>query len=194
MLLLARHGRTAANAGGLLQGRVDLPLDETGRAQAAALAAVVGGARRVVTSPLRRARETAEAFGLPVTVDERWVELDYGEWDQRPVTSVPEETWRVWRSDPDFAPPGGESLADLGRRVRAACEDLKEEAVADDIVVVSHVSPIKAAVAWALDVTDLVSWRLHLDVASLSRIAVRPSGPAVLLYNSVCHLTAPAAP
>jgi broad specificity phosphatase PhoE len=188
MLLLARHGRTAANAGGLVQGRVDLALDDTGRAQAAALATVVGKARRVVTSPLRRARETAEAFGLPVTVDERWIELDYGEWDQRPLTSVSEETWRVWRADADFAPPGGESLADLGRRVRAACEDLMEEAVGDDIVVVSHVSPIKAAVAWALEASDLVSWRLHLDVASLSRIAIRPSGPAVLLFNSTAHL------
>ena len=188
MLLLVRHGRTAANAGGLLQGRVDLPLDETGRAQAAALAAVVGNATRVVTSPLQRARATAEALGPPVTVDERWIELDYGEWDQRPVASVPEQTWRVWRADPDFAPPGGESLADLGRRVREACEELREEVVDHDVVVVSHVSPIKAAVAWALDVSVLVSWRLHLDVASLSRIAVRPSGPAVLLYNSVCHL------
>ena len=188
MLLLVRHGRTAANAAGLLQGRVDLPLDETGLAQAAALATVVGHARRVVTSPLLRARATAEALGLPLSVDERWVELDYGEWDQRPVASVPEETWKVWRSDPDFAPPGGESLNALGRRVRAACDDLAAEAVIDDVVVVSHVSPIKAAVAWALDVTELVSWRLHLDVASLTRVAVRPSGPAVLLYNSVSHL------
>lgn len=188
MLVLVRHGRTAANAAGLLQGHVDLPLDDEGRAQAAALAAVVRSARRVVTSPLQRARSTAEALGLPVTVDERWVELDYGEWDQRPVASVPEETWRVWRSDPDFAPPGGESLNALGRRVRSACADLAAEAAAEDVVVVSHVSPIKAAVAWALGVSDLVSWRLHLDLASVTHVAVRPSGPTVLLYNSVSHL------
>jgi broad specificity phosphatase PhoE len=183
VLVLVRHGRTAANAGGLLLGRADPPLDEHGAGQAAALAGSVAGARRVVCSPLRRARETAAALGLPVTVDERWVELDYGELDGRPITDVPADLWERWRADVGFAPPGGESLAALGARVRAACDDLAAEAAGSDVVVVSHVSPIKAAVAWALGVGDELSWRLHVAPASVTRIAVRDGRGVLTAFN-----------
>jgi broad specificity phosphatase PhoE len=183
VLVLVRHGRTAANAGGLLLGRADPPLDEHGRAQAAALAAVVAGARRVVSSPLRRARETAAALGLPVEVDERWVELDYGELDGRPIADVPADLWRRWQADVHFAPPGGESLTDLGRRVRAACEELAAEAAEVDVVLVTHVSPIKAAVAWGLGIGDEVSWRLYVAPASVSRIAIRDGRGVLTTFN-----------
>ena len=141
------------------------------------------GAGRVVSSPLRRARETAAVLGLPVDVDERWVELDYGELDGRPVAEVPPDLWRRWRADVDFTPPGGESLAALGRRVRAACEELAAEATEGDVVVVSHVSPIKAAVAWALGVGDELSWRLHVTPASVTRIAVRDGRGVLTSFN-----------
>jgi broad specificity phosphatase PhoE len=183
MLVLVRHGRTAANAGGLLLGRADPPLDDLGRAQAEALAEVVVGATRVVSSPLRRAQETAAVLGLPVEVDERWVELDYGELDGRPITEVPPDLWRRWRADVGFTPPGGESLAALGQRVRAACEDLADEATGADVVVVSHVSPIKAAVAWALGVGDELAWRLHVAPGSVSRIAVRGGAGLLTSFN-----------
>ncbi len=85
VLVLVRHGRTAANAQGLLQGRLDLPLDELGHAQAAELAKALGRPSRVVSSPLRRSRQTAEALGVEVELDERWTELDYGDLDGLPV-------------------------------------------------------------------------------------------------------------
>lgn len=183
MLILCRHGRTATNAAGRIQGRVDPPLDDIGRAQAAALAAAVGTPARVLTSPLRRARETAAAFGGPVVEDARWVELDYGEWDERRLTEISPEAWARWRAAPDWAPPGGESLLTLGSRVREACEDLAADARERDVVVVSHVSPIKAAVAWALGVGDEVAWRLHLAPGSITRIAVRELGPVLVTFN-----------
>jgi broad specificity phosphatase PhoE len=188
VLLVVRHGRTEANAAGLLLGRADPDLDDVGRRQADALAGAVRGATRVVCSPLRRARATAEALGLPVTVDERWIELDYGAWDGTPVADVDAATWSAWRADTGFAPPGGESMADLGRRVRAACDDLSDEAREADVVVVTHVSPIKAAVAWALGVGDEVAWRLHVAPAALSRIAVRDAGSVVAAFNDTAHL------
>jgi alpha-ribazole phosphatase len=101
----------------------------------------------------------------------------------RPIADVPEELWQRWRADVDFAPPGGESLATLGRRVRTACEDLAAEATEADIVVVSHVSPIKAAVAWALGVGDELSWRLHVAPASVTRIAVRGGWGVLTTFN-----------
>ena len=185
MIVLVRHGQTAANAAGLLQGRVDPPLTDLGRRQAEAAATALPAEARVVSSPLLRARQTAEilAGGPAVTTDERWIELDYGTFDGRAAADVPAEVWDRWRADPHFAPPGGESLLACGLRVRAACEELADEARDGDIVVVSHVSPIKAAVAWALGVGDETSFRMFLDVGAICRIAVGPRGPSLRSYN-----------
>ena len=185
MLYLVRHARTAENAARRLLGRLDVPLDELGRRQAGALAKVdsLRQASKVVSSPLARARDTADALGLPVTIDERWTEIDYGVHDGQPVGAAP-ELWAGWGSDLEYRPEGGESLADLGRRVRAACDDLWVEAAEGDIVVVSHVSPIKAAVAWALGVGDEICWRTFLDNASITVVGPgRDRGPQLRVFN-----------
>ena len=187
MLILVRHGESTGNASGLLLGRIDAPLTERGLAQAQTLGGSLSGITRVISSPLERARDTAAALdlGLPIEIDERWVELDYGEFDGQPLGSVPSEVWRRWRSDPHYRPPGGETLAEAGVRVRSACEELfaggdgadartagkSADARAGDVVVVSHVSPIKAAVCWAMGLGDEGAWRLYLATASITRIA-----------------------
>jgi broad specificity phosphatase PhoE len=191
VLIVVRHGRTEANASGLLLGRADPELDDLGRAQAAAVAATLPEVDRVVASPLRRAQQTAAALGLPVETDERWIELDYGEWDGRPVADVAPATWAAWRRDPTFCPPGGECLADLGRRVRAACDDLAEAARDGNVVVVTHVSPVKAAVAWALGVGDEATWRMYVAPASISRVEVRDGGAVLTSFDEVGHLPRP---
>jgi broad specificity phosphatase PhoE len=183
MLLLVRHGQTAANADGLLLGRADPPLSPLGRAQAAALARVVPPAARVIVSPLRRARETADTFGRPYEVDGRWIELDYGDLDGVPVRDVPAHLWLRWRGDAAFVPPGGESLHALGARVRGACEELLDEIREHDVAVVTHVSPIKAAIAWALAVGDEVAWRMFVEVASIARIAADAQGATLRSLN-----------
>jgi broad specificity phosphatase PhoE len=183
VLILVRHGRTDANARGLLLGRLDPPLSDEGREQAAALAPRIPPAARVVSSPLRRARETAAAFGRPVEVDDRWIELDYGALDGTPLRDVPPELWSEWRSDPAFVPSGGESLVALGERVRGACAALADEARTSDVVVVSHVSPIKAAIAWAIGAGDELSWRLFIEVASIARIGIDERGATLRSLN-----------
>lgn len=188
MLILVRHGLTQANADSLLLGRSDRPLTDVGRAQAAAIAEAVGSVGLVVSSPLQRARETAEAFGTAVDIDERWIEIDYGEYDCRPLADVPLEFWEAWRDDPAQRPPGGESLTDVGVRVREACLDLAERARGEDVVVVTHVSPIKAAVAWALGTGDEIAWRTFVAVASITRIAVSDRGPVLRSFNECQHL------
>lgn len=188
MLYLVRHGRTAQNAARLLLGRMDVPLDELGRRQASALAAVpaLAGASRVVSSPLARAFDTAAVLGPPVTVDERWIEIDYGIYDGSEVSAAP-ELWKGWDRDLEYRPPKGESLAEMGRRVRAACEELWDEASAADVVVVSHVSPIKAAVAWALGMGDEVQWRMFLDTASVTVIGPGRQGPTLRSFNETAY-------
>lgn len=190
-LILVRHGRTVANASGLLLGRADPPLDEVGRAQAASLTSIVERPVRVIASPLRRTRETAQAFGRPVEIDERWIELDYGDFDEQPLGSLPPGTWERWRADLDFRPPNGETLRELGVRVRDACEDLVEDARDGDVVVVTHVSPLKAALAWAIGVGDEIAWRVHVTPASVARVGIRPNGPVLLTLGETAHLAAP---
>jgi broad specificity phosphatase PhoE len=190
VLILVRHGESAANAAGHLSGRAESALTEHGRAQVASLSPGLTAARRLISSPLGRARETAEALGLglPVEVDERWTEVDYGELEGQPLSAVPTEMWQRWRADPDFRPPGGETLAEVGRRVRSACDELFAQSGSGargsgDVIVVSHVSPIKAAVAWALGAGDDLAWRLHLSTASLTHVAWGADRPVLRSFN-----------
>lgn len=189
MLILVRHGETAANAAGELQGQRDLDLTDVGRAQVGLIApALPSPVDLVVSSPLRRARETAAALGRPVEVDDRWQEMNYGEWEGRGVDTIREEIWSRRLRDAAWSPPGGESLLEVGARVRAACEDLAERARTANVVVVSHVSPIKAAVAWVLGVDDLVAWRLFVGLASVTTVAVSDHGPVLVSFNQTAHL------
>ncbi len=194
MLILVRHGQTDANARGLLLGRSDPPLTEFGHRQARALADALPKADRIVSSPLTRARHTAAvlAGAAPgdtaaegVQVDQRWIEMDYGELDGCPPTALDERAWQAWRADPDFVPAGGESLAAVSARVREACVELASDAASRDVVVVSHVSPIKAAVAWALGVGDEVAWRMFLADAAVCRIDTSGPAPVLLSFNDV---------
>jgi len=193
MLILVRHGESVANAQGLLLGRTDAELTDSGREQAAAARSLlIGPVAEVRTSPLSRARDTADllALGLPVTVDERWVEVDYGELECQPLGGIPAEIWQQWRADRDFRPAGGETLAEVDARITAACDELFAADGAGarrpdgDVVVVSHVTPIKAAVAWALGASDLY-WRLHLRTASVTRIGWNRDAPILHGFNEV---------
>jgi len=188
VLLIVRHGRTVANASGLLQGRVDHPLDAIGLQQAYEISLALGKVDIVVSSPLMRARETAEPLKLPIRLDERWTELDYGEWDELPINEITSDQWAQWRSDSTFAPPGGESLAALDERVVEACNDLLAEASELNVAVFTHVSPIKSAIAWALGVEEQISWRLQVGQAQISRIVVREGRPLLTSFNETSHL------
>jgi broad specificity phosphatase PhoE len=190
VLVIVRHGQSELNAAGRLAGRADTPLTALGRAQAARLAtavAALGQPDRVVSSPLRRALDTAAAISDDVVVDDRWVELDYGPFDGAALRDVPSELWASWRSDVTWVPPGAESLVALGERVRQACNDLVA-AEENLTVVVTHVSPIKAAVAWALGVGDEVAWRMFVAPASVTVIGTDDRGPVLRAFNVTAHL------
>lgn len=192
VLILVRHGRTAANELGLLQGRLDQDLDELGQRQAVAVAALVLSETpidTVIASPLKRAQQTAVRFGMPYEVDERWLELAYGEYEGVPHADVPSEVWARWRADTNYVPEGGESLAGLDLRVREACEALAERASRSNVVVVSHVSPMKSAVAWALGVDIGISWNCHLDHASVCRISFKGTRPLLQTFNQTARVT-----
>jgi broad specificity phosphatase PhoE len=191
MLILLRHGQTTANAQALLQGRMNLPLDSEGERQAQRCGEYLRASfpdALVVSSPLTRAHQTALAVTDDVVIDDRFLELDYGQWDGVPLTDVDAALWAAWRADPTFRPPGGETLVELDSRVRPALDELSERAQHGNVIVVSHVSPIKSGVAWALGVGPEVSWRCQLDRASICRVAISPRGPSLVALNDTSHL------
>jgi broad specificity phosphatase PhoE len=194
MLILVRHGESSANAQGLLVGRTDAELTDRGKRQAVAVRQLLSTpVHLLASSPLQRARDTAAALdlGLPVQVDVRWIEVDYGEYECQPLRDVPADVWREWRRSPDFRPAGGETLAEVDARVTEACNELfavdgaGARATDRDVVIVSHVTPIKAAVAWALGAGGELSWRLHLQTASVTRIGWGNGVPVLHGFNEV---------
>ena len=197
--VLLRHGETPLSAERRFAGRGDIPLTETGKLQAKAAAqrlAARGGVQLIVTSPLRRARLTAEAVaattGAPVQVDEGWIEADFGEWEGLSYAEAMER-WpgevTAWMNDTSVAPPGGESFAVAGRRVLAALDQLLDRSGPGRVVVVSHVTPIKTVLRHALLAPPAALRRMHLDVACLCEVNWYADGPVVVRsFNDTGHL------
>jgi broad specificity phosphatase PhoE len=152
---LARHGQTAYNLERRFQGRLPVPLDDTGRAQAAELAEAAAAHPFAVLwcSPLLRARQTAdivaERIGLEPIEDARLVETDAGDWTDRPFAEVqaddPEGFAAFVAGDPKFRFPGGESFAAQSRRVAAALSDIERGEL--PALVVCHGQVIRLALA-----------------------------------------------
>ncbi|MDQ1511525.1 MAG: alpha-ribazole phosphatase [Actinomycetota bacterium] len=194
MISFVRHGETAHNREGRFQGRADVELSARGLEQVARLATRLSTSEiaAVYSSPLARARQTAMAVaavaGCEVEADDRLIELDYGEWDGRPLGDIDASEWAAWRADPSFAPPGGESLVAVTARIESFCrERLANPAVT--VIAVSHVSPIKAAVCWALNVDERATWQMQLGLATITDIGARSDGSGYLSsFNDAAHL------
>lgn len=188
MLILLRHGQSISNAVGLLVGRSDPPLTDLGVRQAELAGDFLAGERppgtagplAIFCSPLDRARSTAEIVAARaggshhIRVDDRLIELDYGKLDGFRVSQVDPTDWAAWRADPSWRPPGGETLVELHARVTEWTDEVASLAGEGDVIAVSHVSPIKAAAAWAIGAGPELSWRLSLGVAAITRISTSP--------------------
>lgn len=193
VIIFVRHGQTTTNAEGLLVGRGDPALTALGERQARSLGFALGSVHEVWTSPLSRARRTAELAwpALTPNVHEEFIEVDYGRWDGRPVDEVTSEQWRALEQHHDLAFDGGESLADVDRRVHAALDELLDDDASylhrthEHLAIVSHVSPIKSAVTWALGVAGSAAWRTRLNNGSFTTMVVRARRPTLVHFNVV---------
>lgn len=195
-VLLIRHGETAWNRGEVFRGRADVPLSERGREQAQGLARALAGRpiEAVYSSPLSRARETAapvaQAVGLEVVVDDRLVDMSFGEWEGRPRAEVEErwaELYETWLRAPErFRVPGGESLAEvLARAWPAMAEIAARHEVA---AVVSHRVVCKTVLCEAMGAGAAGFWRARMDTASVSVLERGERGWAVTRVNDTHHL------
>jgi broad specificity phosphatase PhoE len=196
---LLRHGQTPMSVQKRYAGRTDAPLTEVGAQQAAAAAKRLASAGLgvIVTSPMLRTVQTAQAVaavtGAAVVTDDGFRETDFGAWEGLTFAEV-RERWpaemSAWLADPEVAPPGGESFTDVSARVTAALDRVLAARAGQTVLIVSHVTPIKMLVAAALLAPPAALYRMHLDVAALSEIDWYADGPAVLRsFNDTGHLS-----
>lgn len=199
-VLLVRHGRTTANAGGILAGRADgVALDAVGRDQAARAAARVAGVplARVVTSPLERCQQTAQALRdhqgvtLESITEQGITECDYGQWQGRTLKVLAQEPlWSVVQAQPSAAVfPGGESLAAMQARsieaIRRHDAEVATRYGADAVwAAVSHGDVIKSVLADALGVHLDLFQRIVVGPASISIVRYGPHRPEVVAVNT----------
>ena len=189
-LVLVRHGATSHSLEKRFSGTggQDLPLDEAGVAQAHAVAEWVRGHGEVdvlMTSPLRRCRETAAAIGERVGLKTQVVdglrETSFGDWDGHTFAEV-QEKWPVeldaWLSSTSVAPPGGESFDAVARRVRRTRDALVAAHPGRTVVAVTHVTPIKMLVRTALEAPLSAIYRMELGEGSVTTISWFPEGHA----------------
>ncbi len=200
-VILARHGRTSANATGILAGRSrGMHLDETGVAQAGAAGERLIGLRlaAILTSPLERCKETAREINqrqsgtLKVVSERRLLECDYGSWTGRELKSLAKEPqWQTVQAHPSAAGfPDGETLAQMSARSVAAIREwdarIEAEHGADAVwVAVGHGDVLKAILADALGMHLDLFQRIVVDPSSLSVVRYTPLRPFVMSVNSV---------
>lgn len=186
-VILLRHGRTSANAQGVLAGQArGVHLDDAGRAQAEAAGARLAQVHlsAIVTSPLERTRQTAQAVAkahdkaIQVTSDKAFIECDYGDWSMKKLSSLAKKPlWQTVQLHPSGAVfPRGESMAAMQHRavdgIRRWNAKVGERGV---YLVVSHGDVIKSIIADALG--------MHLD--NFQRISVDPASLTVISYTSL---------
>jgi 2,3-bisphosphoglycerate-dependent phosphoglycerate mutase len=211
-VILARHGRTTANADGVLAGRSrGIRLDEVGLRQAEEAARRLDGLplAAAVTSPLERCKDTAAILlrgsGMRARVERGLTECDYGEWTGRPMKElVKEELWKVVQAHPAGVRfPGGEAMAEMSARsVRSvrSWDARVAESTGDDAVwlAVAHGDVIKSVLADALGIHLDAFQRIVVDPASLSVVRYTPHRSYVLAMNttagSLAHLARQEAP
>ncbi|EHM24724.1 bifunctional RNase H/acid phosphatase [Streptomyces sp. W007] len=201
-LVLLRHGETALTPEKRFSGSggTDPELSATGRGQAERAAehfAALGTVQEIVSSPLRRCRETAAAvagrLGLDVRIDEGLRETDFGAWEGLTFGEVREryaDDLTAWLASPDTAPTGGgESFAEVAGRVAAARDRIVARYAGRTVLLVTHVTPIKTLVRLALGAPPEALFRMELSAASISTVAYYGDGNAsVRLLNDTSHL------
>ena len=209
-LVLVRHGRTALTESHKISGGDgdDPDLSSAGRSDAEAAASVIQQLGRdglwkhippvsaVVTSPMNRTRQTAEAIaaplGIAISLNENLREIGFGDWDGLTNEQVAEETpvaLAAWQGSYTVAPPNGESLRDFDQRINRARQQIVKEFSGKTVVVVAHVMPVRGFIKWALDAGESAYWRPQVAPCSITIIRVwGDSAAEVLATNITSHL------
>ncbi len=197
-LYLVRHGTTEWNREEIFRGRADCPLNETGLAEARAVAGYFQDVEidRIYSSPLSRAAQTAEAVaaqkGLPVVRHLSFTDLDFGEWQGVPLREVRErypEMYRTWRERPQDARfPGGETLAQVRARAWDGLLAVARENPEKTCLIVSHRVVTKLLICAALGLDESRFWQIKQDTTAINCLEYARERFVVALLNDACHL------
>jgi alpha-ribazole phosphatase len=181
-LFLATHAQTDWNVQGRFQGHTDVPLNERGRSQAAALGQRLAQEKlhAIVASDLCRARQTAEivalAHGMGVRTDARLRELCFGAWEGLTHAEIQQQypnELAAWRKDIlRTHPRGGECLLDLAARLREFVKVLGNYPQEADVLVVAHRGALRTLLCLLLDRPIEAHWDFHLEIASLTELEI----------------------
>lgn len=192
-VILIRHA-THDRVGAVLCGRMPgVTLGEEGRREAKSLADRFRGEQiaAVMTSPLERARETAQIIadriGIAVEIDEALNEIDFGDWTGQAFDALdPDPHWRLWNSSRGTTrPPGGEPMSAVQARIVHRIERLRAEHPDGEVILVGHCDVIKAALAHHLGLPLDAYDRFEISPASVSVLALWPGGSRVMSLNEV---------
>jgi len=196
LLTLVRHGQTSANLESVWHGSSDTPLTEVGTRQAARVAGFLGSrfadATVVYSSPLRRARHTAEPIaerlGVEVRIEDDLSEYDIGAWEGKTFREL-HEVHRLWehiRSDPDFAPHGGESPRRVIDRLTGCLRRIHDRHRGERVVAVTHGGALAMALGELLE-PGAGAWTRLMTNCGVSELALEPE-PELLSFNLRSHL------
>ena len=197
-LFIVRHGETVENVKMAYLGLRDSPLNEVGIRQAECAAEALSQIelRLIVSSPLRRAADTAariqSACMTELRLENRLREGSFGDWEGLTRKEVLNRSTRdaaillQWEEDPSVAPPCGESSDDVQQRTISLVDEIAAEFPGDSVALVSHVGPIKALFASAMGIPMNASHRLFLDPGTISVVDWNEQ-PVVRLFNSHAH-------
>jgi alpha-ribazole phosphatase len=194
-LLLIRHGQTNWNLEQRFQGQSDIPLNETGRKQAQALAERLAAEQfdAIYSSDLQRAAETANIIcESQIHADTRLREVSFGDWEGLTYDEIKAkhpETLAAWEADIfKNAPPNGETLEGLAARVQSMLDELREKHQDQRILIVAHGGVLQTLICLALKLPPTMYWQFHLSTASLSEVAFYPAGAILNSLNDTSHL------
>ncbi len=195
-LILVRHGETSANIDGVWHGSTDTALTAKGHRQAERVAEYLGreyaDAARVYSSPLQRARDTAlpiaRALGVELNVTEGLSEFHLGSWEGKSYASLFSEykLFENMKSDPEFAPHGGESPRQVAERFGGALHRIAAGHPGQRVVVVAHGGALAIALGDLID-GDYREWRKVMDNGAVSELVLEPI-PDLLSFNHTAHL------
>lgn len=202
-LYLVRHGQTDWNVEGRLQGHADRPLNETGRAQAAAVAQRLATVHldAICASDLQRAMSTAQAIAayhdVRVSPEPRLREFSYGEWEGRRMSDLAHlypEAMQAWHEDPPaYVPRGADSPDKVRERICDLLEELRTHPANGAVLLVSHGRTLRTLFSLIEPESANQHPRHVVDTASVSRVLLHRQHAEILAYNDTDHLLSPAA-
>jgi len=197
-IILVRHGQTAWNKEEVFRGRIDIDLDETGVQQAKLLAKRLGELQinAVYSSPLKRALNTATHIanyhGFKVSIDDHFIDINYGDWEGKSIKEVKEsftDLYQKWIKDPHLLRiPNGETLDEVRRRAVRGLNQILDKYKEGIIVIVSHRVVNKVLTCALLGLDNSSFWKIKQDTACFSIFNYENNNFTLTLHNESCHL------